>query len=89
MVCPCYEPSMAGAFRTLYFVKTLGHNKVPMFFWGPITGPGVIRIKNGYFVTRYGVSLHYATVDFTFFLIDLEPDGCLVADQLRLRTQNY
>jgi hypothetical protein len=30
----------------------------------------------------------YATVDVRFFLIDLEPDGCLVAEQLRIRTKN-
>ena len=50
-----------------------------MFFWGPIFGPGVIKKKDGC----------CATVDLNFSSIDLEPDGCLVADQLRVRTKKF
>jgi len=52
-----------------------------MFFWGPITGPGA--------VTKKVWLLRYATVGFIFFTIGLEPDGCLVADQLQIRTENF
>jgi hypothetical protein len=35
-------------------------------------------------------SLRYATVDFNFLSsLGLEPVGCLVADQFRIRTNNY
>ncbi len=50
-----------------------------MFFWGPIFGPGVIKKKDGC----------SATVDLIFSFIDLEPDGCLVADQFRIRTETF
>jgi len=33
-------------------------------------------------------SLRCATVDLMFFFLGLEPDGCLVADQIRIRTKN-
>ena len=49
-----------------------------MFFWGPIFGPGVIKKKGWLLRNRH--------LNFSF--IDLEPDGCLVADQLRIRTDN-
>jgi hypothetical protein len=52
-----------------------------MFFWGPINGPGAVKKK--------GWLLRYATVDLNFSSLGLEPDGCLVADQLRIRTNNY
>jgi hypothetical protein len=51
-----------------------------MFFWGPIFGPGVIKKKGWLLRNR----------QFYFFsFLDLEPDGCLVADQLRIRTNNF
>jgi hypothetical protein len=50
-----------------------------MFFWGPIFGPGVIKKKGWLLRNRHLV----------FSFIDLEPDGCLVADQLRIRTNNF
>ena len=34
-------------------------------------------------------SLRFATVDLIFSFIDLEPDGCLVADQFRIRTKTF
>ena len=34
-------------------------------------------------------SLRFATVDLIFCFIDLEPDGCLVADQFRIRTKTF
>jgi hypothetical protein len=52
-----------------------------MFFWGPLTGPGAIKEK------RMVASLRNRR--FYFFIIGLEPDGCLVADQLRIRTKKF
>jgi hypothetical protein len=57
--------------------QPIGHDKVPMFFWGPLNGPGVVR--------KIRRLLGYATT--IFFLNDLDPDGCLVADQLRTCTK--
>jgi len=34
-------------------------------------------------------SLRFATVDLIFSFIDLEPDGCLVADQFGIRTKTF
>ena len=63
-----------------------GHNKVPMFFWGPITGPGVIR-KQGWLL-RYEIYNVSSLRNRQFFsLIDLDPDGCLAEDQLRVRNK--
>ena len=64
--------------------KLIGHDKVPMFFWGPIIGPGVVKKKG--WLLRYEIKNLFATVDLIFSFIDLEPDGCLVADQFRIRT---
>jgi hypothetical protein len=50
-----------------------------MFFWGPLFGPGVVR------KIRKVASLRNR--QFYFFLNDLDPDGCLVADQLRTCTK--
>jgi hypothetical protein len=59
--------------------QPIGHDKVPMFFWGPLSGPGGVR--------KIRRLLGYATSDSIFFLNDLDPDGCLVADQLRACTK--
>ena len=58
-----------------------------MFFWGPITGPGVVKKKG--WLLRYEIKNLFATVDLIFSFIDLEPDGCLVADQFRIRTKTF
>jgi hypothetical protein len=60
-----------------------------MFFWGPITGPGAVKKKRMVASLRDKKSLRYATVDLIFSFLGLEPDGCLVADQFRIRTNNY
>jgi len=58
-----------------------------MFFWGPLTGPGVLR-KMG--LLRYEImrvcSLrnHLSYI----FLTDLDPDGWLAADQLKLHAMH-
>ncbi|UCD90605.1 MAG: hypothetical protein JSW04_04015, partial [Desulfobacterales bacterium] len=57
----------------------IGHDKVPMFFWGPLYGPGVER------KIRWVASLH--NYQFYIFLNDLDPDGCLAAGQLKVRTK--
>jgi hypothetical protein len=58
--------------------KPIGHDKVPMFFWGPLNGPGVAKKKEGCFATQPPI---------LFFLNVLDPDGCLVADQLKAYTK--
>ena len=58
-----------------------------MFFWGPIIGPGVVKKKG--WLLRYEIKNLFATVDLIFSFIDLEPDGCLVADQFRIRTKTF
>ena len=54
-------------------LQPLGHDKVPMFFWGPLSGPGVTKKKVWLLTVCY------------FSFNGLDPDGCLVADQLRVR----
>ena len=39
------SPLWLALFEPCDLKQPLGRNKVPMFFWGPITGPGVIRNK--------------------------------------------
>ena len=60
-----------------------------MFFWGPIAGPGAVKKKG--WLLRYELKKLFAAqpsiLFFSFF--GLEPDGCLVADQIRIRTNNY
>ena len=45
-------------------------------FWGPLTGPGV--------TTKKRRLLSLCNRRLFFFLTDLDPDGCLVADQLKV-----
>ena len=61
--------------------KPIGHDKVPMFFWGPFNGPGVVR------KIRKVVSL--LNHQLYFFLNDLDPDGCLVADLRKVQTITF
>ena len=53
-------------------------------FWGPLTGPGVSRKKGR--LLRYEIvkvsSLRNRRLH--LFLTDLDPDGCLVADQRKV-----
>jgi len=60
-----------------------------MFFWGPINGPGAVKKKG--WMLRYEIKNLFATQPSILFFssLGLEPDGCLVADQLRIRTNNY
>jgi hypothetical protein len=66
--------------------QPIGHDKVPMFFWGPFSGPGAarkvasLRDPEGLFASQPSI--------FTFSFIGLDPDGCLVADRIRIRTKN-
>ena len=48
-ICPCHELPIAGPLGALYFVIIIGHDKVPMFFWGPLSGPGVPKKKGWFF----------------------------------------
>ena len=60
-----------------------------MFFWGPITGPGVVKKKG--WLLRYEIKNLFATQPsiLYFSFLGLEPDGCLVADQFRIRTKTF
>ena len=58
-----------------------------MFFWGPLTGPGVIT-KKSRVAARGDIKVFWlGERRFNFFLTDLDPDGCLVAGQLWVRTK--
>jgi hypothetical protein len=59
-----------------------GHDKVPMFLWGPAHGPGVAKKNHGSSAARH-LSL-FATQLYIFFFTGLDPDGCLLADQLKV-----
>ena len=61
--------------------QPIGHDKVPMFFWGPLNGPGVVR------KIRKVASLRNR--QFYFFLNGLDPDGCLVADLRKVQTITF
>jgi hypothetical protein len=60
-----------------------------MFFWGPIIGPGVGKKKG--WLLRYEIkNLFAAQPSILYFsFLGLEPDGCLVADQFRIRSNNF
>ena len=66
----------------------IGHDKVPMFFWGPLNGPGAAKKKEGCFATRLLGSLRYATANF-ISSYGLDPDGCLVADLRKVQTITF
>jgi len=57
-----------------------------MFFWGPIIGPGVGKKKGWLLRYKFSRVSSPRNRDLIFSFIDLEPDGCLVADRLRIRT---
>ena len=67
--------------------QPIGHGKVPMFFWGPLFGPGVVRKIRKVASLRDNEDLLVMQPLILFFLNDLDPDGCLVADQLRAYTK--
>ena len=59
-----------------------------MFFWGPLSGPGVV-IKIRWVASlrdNEGLSVTQPPI---LFLNDLDPDGCLAADQLKVRTKIF
>jgi hypothetical protein len=59
-----------------------------MFFWGPFSGPGAARKKGRLLSLRDPEGLFALQPPiFTFSFTGLDPDGCLVADRLRVRTK--
>jgi hypothetical protein len=78
-----------GLLEPFILSKPIGHDKLPMFFWGPLNGPGAAKKKEGCFATRQIASLRYATANFNFFLNGLDPDGCLVADLRKVQTITF
>ncbi len=66
--------------------KPIGHDKVPMFFWGPLSGPGVVRKIRKVASLRDNEGLFATQPPILFFLNDLDPDGCQVADQRKVHT---
>ena len=79
---------MAGALWALCFVITHWTWKGTDFL-GSICRTRGRKEKRMVAPLRDKKSLRYATVDLIFSFIDLEPDGCLVADQFRIRTNNF
>ena len=82
------SPLWLALFEPCVLKQPLGHSKVPMFFWGPITGPGAIR-KRMVAPFRDSEDLFTTQLSILIFLIGLEPDGCLVADQLKIRALKF
>jgi hypothetical protein len=60
------SPLWLGLLEPFILSKPIGHDKVPMFFWSPLNGPGAEKEKKGYFATRQLGSLRYATINFSF-----------------------
>jgi hypothetical protein len=81
------SPLWLGLLEPFILLKPIGHDKVPMFFWGPLNGPGVVRKIKKVAWLRDNEDLSATQPPILFFLNDLDPDGCLVADQLRACTK--
>jgi hypothetical protein len=75
------SPQWLAHLEPFILSQPIGHDKVPMFFWGPLNGPGVVR------KIRKVASLRNR--QFYFFLNDLDPDGCLVADLRKVQTITF
>jgi len=73
------SPQWLALLEPFILSQPIGHDKVPMFFWGPLSGPGAAKKKDGCSVSQPSI--------FTFSFTGLDPDGCLVADQLRACTK--
>jgi hypothetical protein len=39
-ICPCHEPFEAGPLEPYLCDTPYGHDRVPTFFWGPLTDQG-------------------------------------------------
>ena len=81
------SPQWLALLEPFILSQPIGHDKVPMFFWGPLFGPGVVRKIKKVASLRDNEDLLATQPLILFFLNDLDPDGCLVADQLRIRTK--
>ena len=69
--------------------QSIGHDKVPTFFWGPLFGPGVVRKIWKVASLRDNENLCATQRPPLIFLHDLDPDGCMVADRIRIRTNKF
>ena len=58
--------------------QSIGHDKVPTFFWGPLFGPGVVRKIWKVASLRDNENLCATQRPPLIFLHDLDPDGCMV-----------
>jgi len=72
------SPQWLALLEPFILSQPIGHDKVPMFFWGPLSGPGAAKKKDGCFASQ--------PLIFTFSFNGLDPDGCLVADQRKVHT---
>ena len=61
--------------------------RFPMIFWGPMNGPGAVKEKRKAAPLRDIESLSATQPSDLIFLCGLDPDGCLAADQSRIRTK--
>ena len=65
----------------------IGHDKVPMIFWGSFYGPGAAKKKGRLLRCEILSVSSLRNHLILIFLCGLDPDGCLVADRLRIRTK--
>ena len=83
------RPQWLALLEPFILSQSIGHDKVLMFFWGPLFGPGVVRKIKKVASLRDNEDLLATQPLILFFLNDLDPDGCLVADQLRAYTKTF
>jgi len=72
------SPQWLALLEPFILLQPIGHDKVPMFFWGPLFGPGAAKKKDGCSASQPPI--------FIFSFTGLDPDGCLVADQRKVHT---
>jgi len=80
------SPQWLALLEPFILSQPIGHDKVPMFFWGPLNGPGVVRKIKKDASLRDNEGLLATQPPILFFLNGLDPDGCLVADQRKVHT---
>ena len=73
------NPQWLAREEPFILLTPIGHDKVPMFFWGPFPGPGAEKKKEG--LLRFELFKGSPLRNPDKFNYSLDPDGCLLADQ--------